>query len=142
VTEGSRELDALVMIAAGVVPEPEEGIADGWSWRPEPGYSDFHRDHTVCRRAIRPDGTMHSHGFGNVRPPNLTTSIDAALTLIPEGLEELCVETTTYSDGMAEASLCWGPCEPFDRQSTEGVAKTLPLAICIAALKARVSVTL
>lgn len=70
--------------------------------------------------------------------PKYTASIDAALTLVPEGWSKTIDE---YADGRGVAR-CWGkaaPGEPFGRgPDTHHVeACTAPLALCIAALKAR-----
>jgi len=71
------------------------------------------------------------NSVGRPQPPNYTGSIDAALTLVPEGCE---IELTNMY-GVARAAVglnykdgpFYGDCE------TGG----LPIALCIAALKAR-----
>lgn len=75
------------------------------------------------------DGYLHSQA---APVPKFTASIDAALTLVPEGVEwEL---TTIYGEARAEVGL----------NNTNGMHETgrrkdgnIPIALCIAALKAR-----
>jgi hypothetical protein len=82
------------------------------------------------------DGPWHYTG----EPPRrifcaaYTTSLDAALTLVPEG----------YSKDMAECPengavvrVYFGPIRENSAGEPTGRANTLPLALCIAALKAR-----
>lgn len=62
-------------------------------------------------------------------PPRYTTSIDAALTLVPERTQ-LALNRTGFED---QADTCRAEVD----WSNSTWADTLPLALCIAALKAR-----
>lgn len=113
--EGSEKLDAqiLAVLVGGFVEQSpfngrwcvyahdREGIQRLWS----PGREDTFRQHA---------------GY--------TTSLDAALTLVPEGL---CweVESGPKTGGVAVVGTVHGP--------MEGIGPTPVLALCIAALRAR-----
>lgn len=76
-------------------------------------------------------------GRPDMPPNNYTYSVDAALTLVPKGWE--CVSVYTCGDLSGEwkgwaALLSSAPGAADDFQ---GCARTAPLALCIAALKAR-----
>lgn len=70
-------------------------------------------------------------------PPDPTASIDAALTLVPEGWGW---EQMTWHDSRPPVVVCVS-CGNYGRgdnyNSVDGEAPTAPLALCIAALKAR-----
>lgn len=118
-TEGSHQLDA------------EVAKAIGWEKR-----------YISQEDAI---GDWHAPG-GAIKPlPRFTTSLDAALTLVPEGwspsmfswahpalspLNEL-VRVSLVVEGTGAGS------DPLIRSYRVGEASTAPLALCIAALKAR-----
>ena len=71
---------------------------------------------------------QNGHG---VPLPNFTASIDAALTLVPEGMR---CRFLIYENGRAGAQLWW---PPEDLPDAWGKAYATPaLAICIAALRA------
>lgn len=63
--------------------------------------------------------------------PPYTSSVDAALTLIPEGWRIFDVEQ--FEDRVWNVCLDRGP----DSRRTYGYARTFALALCIAALKAQ-----
>lgn len=63
--------------------------------------------------------------------PNYTTSLDAALGLVPEGI---AVSMTIFENGKAWADL-GGPYSGLFKRS--GEVATLPLAICIVSLMAQ-----
>lgn len=72
-----------------------------------------------------------------VYPPRYTASIDAALTLVPEGnYVEMYVEMRRHSDGW----YCW---ISKYRDATPNIVTQKPaaIAICIAALKARTALS-
>lgn len=97
-----------------------------------------------------PDGTRERYDYGFSRP--YTASIDAALTLLPEGYEtgvhecdgEIikypCVFSIVQWQDCFSAKVCYEP-KPrwnLDQQELgEAEAATAPLAICVAALEAR-----
>ena len=74
--------------------------------------------------------------------PHYTTSIDAALTLVPEGLDgkDTCVLFERYANGKGNCGILpWWKRSRDDEVWSKEQA-TLPLALCIAALKARARV--
>lgn len=104
-TEGSRELDADI------------ALVNGWE-KVDP----FSED--VCGPPWRQIAT----GYRTMSCPEFSTSLDAALTLVPE--EEKGSFTLHVFEGGESAQAHVGEFE-------QGDAKTGPLALCIAALKAR-----
>ena len=73
-------------------------------------------------------GRFRHDGFGGSRPwPDYTASVDAALTLVPDGLRQFGTDTVGPF-----AALGW-PVKHFAR------AKSEALALCAAALRARVA---
>lgn len=68
---------------------------------------------------------------GKSRVPFYTSSIDAALSLVPEGAEYSI--TTLYGLAMVEVPLNFTDVDPQSATRKDG---NVPLAICIAALKA------
>lgn len=116
-SEGSRELDAAVGVACGLVPRrTQRYAAREWPRRP----------------------TSVRLGW-----PRLTTSLDAALTLVPEGCWPWL---SVYHQGSfgAHAKL-YGPrivhgvahLTPANAADYRNATDLWPLAICIASLKAR-----
>lgn len=71
--------------------------------------------------------------------PPYTASLDAALTLVPKHISYELVWSAA-GDGAMRRARMWdwrrGPLMVDRANNFEGVAKTLPLATCIAALKA------
>jgi hypothetical protein len=115
-TEGSRELDLEILTRVM-------------------GYRDIHGDGTMFDRGN--DGYWSLHGDEKNPPlPSPTTSLDAALTLVPEGW---VAHLSFYSDH-ADCELV-KPTGRFlisgDTEVWANNAKTGPLALCIAALRAR-----
>lgn len=133
-TEGSQELDAEIdaSLRIGKTNLPE------WAWANFPKWR------------ARPDGRVevaHDDGRGGLswQPHPYTTSIDAALSLVPEGWE-WCLSST----GTACICTCWADDSASVFKSTDvkqprqtpfnewqPKAPTPALALCIAALKAR-----
>ncbi len=107
-TGPDRELDELV------------ASAFGWSKVANPTHAGG-----LLGRWYRPDGSMSGHGG----PPSFTASIDAAMTLVPEGWSyeirpryaRLIHPVHSYQDVQA-----W----------SRGTNGTTALALCIAALRA------
>ena len=118
-TGPDRELDAAIALKLGIVRERDGSLFYG------------HRDHSVL--VLERDYYDHE---GNA--PELlhyTASIDAAMTLVPEGLHWCCqtdrdgaVATVGRADSDARGI--------FYTDCKQATAKTLPLAICAAALRA------
>lgn len=113
--EGSRELDAEIALAVGYHCQPD-GYGEGDAWTTPEGRS------------------LPSIGRMGARPPAFTTSIDAALSLVPEGwrVDEL---------SESQRGRFWSMLRP--REYKEGLfyvtdeGASFALAICIAALRAR-----
>lgn len=106
-TEGSRELDAE--IAAAVYPFFAAGAKV--AGHPDPGL-----------RQCKP--------WGRVRASDCTTSIDAALTLVPPDCDWLI-------NGRGNYAQVWEAKETGRDGSWGARARTAPLSLCIAALRAR-----
>lgn len=109
---GSRELDGRIATITDFHAEDDQ-----LSWR----------DHLkVCGwETALVDLNRHTSIWSSV-VPRWTTSVDAAMTLIPDGW--------TVSS-IRQDSIHWYVILMGD-ECTEGSSRTLPLAICIAALKA------
>lgn len=108
--EGSRELDREVALVSGWRRMGSEHRPHGgWYWRGGPN---------DCT------GTQ----VDNEHPPHYTTSLDAALTLVPEGWNY-----ALNSNGAIPVADVYQDVEN-DRWPS---ASTMALALCIAALKAR-----
>lgn len=105
-TEGSRELDAEV---AALFPYKTRAY---YQWR-----------------GMQPRGTKQDDAtYLRAHAPKFTISLDAAMTLVPDGWAfQMLYEPTAFHE-----ALVWPPANG----SPISKAKTLPLALCIAALKA------
>lgn len=115
----SRELDRLIAPFAGWVPHPR--LHDGTFWWVEPGQpdNDLPRYHTKV----------------HTQPPNFTSSLDAAVTLVPWVLLNL---SDIGPNGMFYCRLgeTVAPC----REAVSEGARTLVLALCAATLRARAAI--
>jgi hypothetical protein len=67
--------------------------------------------------------------------PRYTTSIDAALSLVPDGWHLLDADSETFPPEEMWRARVWHQGE-IENESHEGESGVLPIAICIAALKA------
>lgn len=124
-SEGSRELDILIACAVGDY-EIRESECDGMSelW------------HITQPYAWLVGSEFQWHKFDG---PFYTTSIDAALTLVPEGMAwsiDSGYVVNSYA-GRPIAQLIFRDGETGNQSTIDGVGNTPALAICIAALKAR-----
>lgn len=84
-----------------------------------------------CVRGASGEWIHPEHGF--IAPAQqYTTSIDAALTLVPEGMDWSAVRRTRhpYCGQFPYEAVVWNV-------RVQGFAHSAPLAVCIAALKAR-----
>lgn len=82
---------------------------------------------------VSPDGATFYDGD----QPNPLASLDAALTLVPEGYAwEMATSHKRGRDGTQARATMW---ERNASEATEVHATSAPLALCIAALKARQS---
>lgn len=140
-TEGSRELDALIEVAAAA--KDFGALAEGYRLELE-----AHPD-GISVNVNAMDG-KHSSRQKRYAPPHYTTSLDAALTLIPEGWRVL-----NLSEWDAEPLRLLGPwmCQVRPREHRANIfegfgegpncmhAPTAALALCRAALKARATVS-
>lgn len=88
-------------------------------------------------RWIAPDKSTTLCGFG---PPNYTQSLDAAVTLVPEGLGWTCGD---HSPGGVHVGNYLASVWKFDRATGLNMrfAKTPALALCAAALRARAALS-
>ena len=116
--EGSRELDVAIWHLVETGWQRDESDP-GWSFRPV-------RDPNIGRTTVR----------DSVVAPSYTTSLDAALQLVPEGWGWL-VEVWQREESWAQVV-----CRPKGSTKPSGIfegaeAKSPALALCIAALKAR-----
>lgn len=107
-SDGSRELDLAVAMATG------QSLAES----DYPTYA-YHGDKAVWE-------------WSTGETPHYTTSLDAALTLVPEGY----VSVSAAINERGQSSMRIG--KPY----VSGNAATPALALCIAALKARLTDTL
>ena len=129
-SEGSRELDAAIWETQGYVRKksrkwhipttPEKIYVDTWRTPSGKEIAPFYED-----GGIDPDDI----------PPHFTTSLDCALTLVPEGWGWL-VEVWQREESWAQVV-----CRPKGSTKPSGIfegaeAKSPALALCIAALKA------
>lgn len=117
-----RELDAAIALLVGYRRKGAKstiGISDGYVWA-EPG----------------------EHFSYGTRPPSYTASIDAALTLLPEGwrLYGLSDQTHFQSNKGWHAGVdCYFGKVLYPHNIQTAEAPTAPLAICIASLRARLT---
>lgn len=94
---------------------------------------------TACGIAWSPDEDGNFGGY-NILPRRckFSRSLDAALTLVPEGWEWFIGGATfKHTDGSGEAQLFGHESEERKDEAYLIVAKAPALALCIAALKAR-----
>lgn len=126
--EGSRELDAEIAIAS------RSPFAANYRKLPEWALKNFP---TWCKTGrVGQVACEHDNGEPGLNWGALpfSTSLDAALTLVPEGWGSKVMVSNNRSCGHAVVSDSWG-CE--HRTFYANQAATPALALCIAALKAR-----
>lgn len=111
-----RECDAQIALATNEV--PSEG-------------------HRPC--AAVDVGTFGVGSYGYWKAPAYTASIDAAMTLVPEGHIADTQERRMNSALFERAEESWAQIESIDGGGTlsDATAQTVAIALCIAALKAR-----
>ncbi len=112
--EPSRALDAEIAVACRIGSDKVD--KDHWSYRNFPTW------------LPRDDGRVEAGMHWATLP--YTTSLDAAVTLRPEGFAWSVAHDQTATADVNQ----WGEI------SVRGVAKTAPMAICAAALRARAAV--
>lgn len=125
-TEGSRELNNLIAPIAG------------WH-RVEPRYAGNKHGAWIAPQdwiGTMSDGSPILDGMHGTtlyrEAPDFTRSLDAAMSLVPEG-RSVIVSDGIWSGGRAYAIVH----PPQDTTKATCHATTMPLALCIAALKAR-----
>lgn len=131
-TAPRRELDWAIAEALGEIPEHEiitEGARYGWHRQPNQ-FSLIRYYDSEGRR---------SESWG---PKPRTSSIDAALTLVPDThqFRQLAANGFEYGRDNARASLWRATVQPNERQLGEKDGhheSSIPIALCIAALRAR-----
>lgn len=97
-----------------------------------------------------PDGEIDKIRCSMAGVLNYTTSIDAALTLVPEGWRSGHEDSGKFDTVVFVEAWCWPYDSSFNpdwmngeqgyrsaEESVDGFAKTAALALCVAALKAR-----
>ncbi len=124
-TGPDRELDVAVYIASGEFDREQK------SWL-------ACRDGLHALRGPDPlDPTPEENAGASKRLcPHYTASIDAALTLVPAGVE-LAITSLMLRPGGAVASLRTGSIINPETKEWAAHAATMPIALCIAALRAR-----
>ena len=114
--ESSRELDAAILNAVGHQAIARKIALSGWEWR--------------------------KNGIGIwSRMPWPTTSLDSAVTLVPEGWAWFVQWIgSPFTEGSVRL---WIPAQRTQKlkiEDTDGVGKTPTLALCAAALRARAAI--
>lgn len=129
---GSRKLDAQICVVA------DRLRAIRWYWTGATGIP-----HAVPENFDLLKGGMGTASI-EAMCPAYSTSIDAALTLVPEGWRGRFGfdEHGTYikQSPFGLIGMAWGfitPPDKWDAESYSAKAPSIPLALCIAALKAR-----
>ena len=115
-TEGSRELDAAIYY--GVLRKCRHEHLKESGAQSDTGFDCLHCGADSWGNLGRYGQRLHD------QHPHYTTSIDAALTLVPE--------KCAFSISFVLKANVW-----IAKYRIEAIAPTIPLAICIAALKAR-----
>ena len=125
VSEGSRELDARITVTLQLKPEWLRGCdRDLVLVPPDPRFAPF-STYTVAAGRYGP----------SVEIAHYTTSLDAALTLVPEGMEwHVSNRGQIGAHRLCFASI-YGP--PMVGSECDANAATPALALCVASLKAR-----
>jgi hypothetical protein len=136
-TGHDRELDVELAVVAGLIRDPEF----------ERGY--FYGAGNNCDYVL--ERGDYDHGNNAPELPYYTASLDAAMTLVPEGLHVTHAGEArfmTRSPAFAVTVEEWGSEQADDGSEIatrplvrHGVAATFPLALCAAALKARASMS-
>ena len=117
-TEGSRELDEAIINA----------LCPDAMCRQDPAWED-------SITVYHADALLDS---GKAELPHYTTSLDAALTLVPEGWEWSLAGGNKNEPVQVPYASCWPDEQPFPAElDLYAEAATPSLALCIAALKAR-----
>lgn len=113
--DGSRELDAEIWQSSGTMPEGLEDVG----YFPDPAKG--------CM-----EGSIYA-------APHYTTSLDAALTLVPEGWEIQLFKKLNGSKCRLKRVVDYYLVAPMENSEWEEdrLVTTSALALCIAALKAR-----
>jgi hypothetical protein len=128
-TEGSRELDCLIAPVVGWYRiTPSEAKRTGHGSKAHGGW--------VHPNDVRDGKPMFCqlHGTDVYRdPPEFSRSVDAALSLVPEGL----MVSMTIGHGQAVANVKTGSILNPETREWPGYAKTPALALVAAALRAR-----
>lgn len=104
--------------------ELDEAIAEALGWVAKPGY-----DWRFQREFRRPDGALVN------AIPKFTRSLDAAMTLVPEGCAINVVRTADGQRAHANLYRFDGNSECIPSAKFGGSATTPALALCAAALK-------
>ena len=125
------ELIAALEAATGPSRELDEEIAKTQGWAYEK------RNNDRVEWWYRPDGTRRAYVWRDNRCPPYTASLDAALTLVPEGLDWLLRTACGGTERRCYAHVMRGDTNRDGCSLGEGRHIFAAIALCIAALKAR-----
>lgn len=132
-TEPCRETDAAIEAVLGCpcFADALPPAKDDWHWEFE---ADDDSGAVVVYMVL---GNKTSKKFKKYSDPNYTSSIDAAMTLVPEGFHLHVLNQIDWPGEGWNVNL-WGPPVPEgQRRFEKSYAKTAAIALCIAALRAR-----
>jgi hypothetical protein len=134
-SEGSRELDAAIAVAMrNGLPRGSEWALKFPKWEVQPG------NKGVVRIIGNVNGNCDDIS-GRFTAPAYSTSIDAAMTLVPEGWVITDVSQRLPCNQNWEWAAVLGKLVDGEWELANGCSKTAPgsfaLALCIAALRAR-----
>lgn len=135
-TGADRELDALIALAC--VPE-----VTGWVRHPNhETCSEISADHLLGELWPSEGGFYawlhHKENIPCFQAPRYTASIDAAMTLVPEGWDgALYLATGDHKPQVQLETPAMRLAFTMEEEMAQGSAATLPLAITAAALRAR-----
>lgn len=142
-TEGSRELDAAIGAAVGDMNDPDFDPAR-WIVSPqyEAGYSQWDGIGVVAYLILPDTGEKRKIAWRKPKP--YTTSLDAALTLVPSGWFYMLISGRPEMGYRCDLGRDELKHEQFIHYHDPAVLKaraaTPPLSLCVTALKARVEV--
>ena len=126
--EGSRELDALIEIA---ISDPDV-MTFGGGYGPNAKPATYNKASEIFKDGWE-DWDSAARTIG---APFYTTSLDAALTLVPEGWDHLVIKQDPSGTGVEVGNWRLTP-EPHLTHHGEGAHFSIPLAIVLAILRAR-----
>lgn len=104
------------------------------------GWVEIQHNHPSVQSCVEPNGIRHPHGLVSWAP-HYTSSVDAAMLLIPEGFCSICAFNPNLPRHKSRCDISNGPMDGQSRIWYEGASSATPaLAMCAAALRARGSI--